>query len=65
MPECKEGQEINPITNRCRKIVCDGTKVYNVKKKNAHKKSVVKVKLLTNEPIGASKRQLNVNQVKY
>jgi hypothetical protein len=46
MPECKEGQEINPITNRCRKIVCDGTKVYNVKKKKCTQKKCGKGKTL-------------------
>lgn len=38
MPECKDGQELNPLTNRCRKIVCEKNKVYNTKKKKCIQK---------------------------
>jgi len=46
MPECKEGQELNPLTNRCRKIVCKGNQVYMTKKKKCTQKRCDKGKIL-------------------
>lgn len=38
MPECKDGQELNPLTNRCRKITCKGREVYDSKTRKCVKK---------------------------
>lgn len=46
MPECKEGQELNPLTNRCRKIICKGREVYDTKTRKCLKKRCGKDKTL-------------------
>lgn len=46
MPTCKDGQELNPLTNRCRKITCDGAKTYDTKKKKCVQKRCGKGKTL-------------------
>jgi len=47
MPECKEGQEFNHRTNRCRKITCKKGDVYSDKKKKCVKKRCEKGKILS------------------
>ena len=49
MPTCKEGQELNPLTNRCRKITCDGTTIYDTKKKKCVQKRCGKGKTLNKQ----------------
>jgi hypothetical protein len=46
MPVCQDGQELNPVTNRCRKIVCKNREKYNKTKKKCVKEKCSQGKIL-------------------